>query len=209
MDKKNKNLSEMNSNEKKDFMVGCLTVIILFTVIVTSIMWGYKHFQNVKQQKAVVLEVQQEKEEKEKQEQEQEEVKKAESKLPLIDFTGKVSPSVLSKGHDGTIDVKVTNKGEKNIEGIKLLFSNTDLVTKGLIIKNVVNGNVSATSNRSFEWPNITIKPNEAAELKIELQANEPGKYDNIITIQPIGSGEMYKTSDGNAELHYKFTIIG
>lgn len=204
-----KNSSEMNSNGKKDFMVGCLTLIIIFAVIVAGIIGVYKHFQNVKQQKALVVQEQQENEEKEKQEQAQEEVKKAEQKLPLIDFTGKVSPSVLSKGYDGTIDVKVTNKGEKDIEGIRLLFSNTDLVTKGLIIKNVVNGNVSATSNRSFEWPNVTIKPNETAELKIELQANEPGEYDNIITIQPIGSGEMYKTSDGNAELHYKFTIIG
>lgn len=204
-----KSSSEMNSNGKKDFIVGCLTIIIIFAIIVVVIMWGYKHFQNVKQQKAVVLQEQQENEEKEKLEQAQEDVKKASRELPLINFTGKVSPSVLSKGYDGTIDVKVTNKGEEDIKGIRLLFSNADLVTKGLIIKNVVNGNVSATSNRSFEWPNVTIKPNETVELKMELQANEPGEYDNIITVQPIGSGEMYKTLDGNAELHYKFTIIG
>lgn len=138
----------------------------------------------------------------------QETKEEVKQELPLIDFTGKVSPSVLTKGNDGTVSVKVTNKGEKDINGIRLLFSNNDLVTKGLIIKNVVNGKVSEVSNRSFEWPDLTIKPNETAELKIELQANEQGQYDNVITIQPVGSSQIYKASDGNAELHYKFKII-
>lgn len=127
--------------------------------------------------------------------------------LPIIDFEGKVTPSVLTKGYDATITVNVTNKGTEDIKGIRLLFSNQELVTKGLIIKNVVNGEIRL-SIRSFEWPNIIIKPNETAELKIEAQAGEPGQYNNIITIQPIGKADIYKTSNGDAELNYTFNIL-
>lgn len=149
----------------------------------------------------------------------QKEVKQAETKqvaqqpkqevkeeLPLIQFSGKINPETPQTGEKVVIAINVKNMSNKDIKGIRLLFSNKQSITDGLIIVNIMNGGVQ--DNRSFIWKDLIVKPSEEVNLNIVCQANKPGNYENIIQIQTPNSMENLKDDTGNEELHYKFTIL-
>ncbi|MZK51866.1 hypothetical protein [Clostridium beijerinckii] len=206
MNEQNNNLNTTNTNEdKKNTMIGCCTVIIILIAIVAIVYGVHKHIVNVNQQKAALAQEKQEKEAAEKKEKEQAEAKKIQEAIPKINFTGKINPQIVQSGGKVVISVEIENTSvDTTIKGIKLLFSNKNILDKGLVITNIMNGGVR--DDRKINW-NIEIPPKEKRTFNIVATANEPGEYETAITFGEYNGSVYYKSPDGNEELDGKLVV--
>ncbi|QAT40833.1 hypothetical protein [Clostridium sp. JN-9] len=207
-------MSEINNNlkntkeseeDKRNTRIGCGFFIVLLIIIIAIGFGIHKHIANVNHQKAVAIQEQQKKKATEEKAKEQAEAKKIQEEMPKINFTGKINPQIAKTGEKVVISVEIENTSKnKSIKGIKLVFSNKDLLEKGLVITNIMNGGTK--NGRDINW-NIEIPPKEKRTFNIIASANEPGEYETVITFGEYNGFVYYQSPDGNDELDGKLIV--
>lgn len=123
-----------------------------------------------------------------------------------ISFTGKIEPSVLHPGEKAVLTFEVINEdAQRPLEGLRILFADSGLISKGLTIVNVMSGGIC--DGRAFEWKNelMKIPPGSKRDFVIVAQANEPGSYESVVTlVNPMGVAPF---DDQGQELNAKLLV--
>ena len=156
----NKNGENMSSNSTKKTegnpKQGCGCLIVILIVIIAIGFGVYKHNVTKKQKAEAVKQEQITKQKQAAQEKKEEEA----IKVPVINFTGKIDPSIAKVGDKVVIAVTIENTdSKKTIKGIQLLFSNKSFISEGLTVVNIMNG--GQQDGRSFIW-SMEIPPKES-----------------------------------------------
>lgn len=207
-----------DSRWDKDATIGCLAIVIIAALVIGGIWFGV-HRHNVKKAEAVKQEqiakqkeqaqakkeAQAQKEAQKKKEAQEKEEEEA-TKLPVINFTGKIDPSVANVGDKVVIAVTIENTdSKKTIQGIKLIFSDKSFISEGLTIVNIMNG--GQQQGRSFIW-SMEIPPKESRTFNIVCAATNAGNYETVISIIEADGLQSYRDQNGNEELNAKLVIV-
>ena len=189
-----------------DTKAGCAFLVIILIIVIAVGFGVHKHNVTKKaeavKQEQIAKQKQQAQAEKEAQEKKEEEA----MKLPVINFTGKIDPSVANVGDKVVISVTIENTdSKKTIKGIKLLFSDKSFISEGLTIVNIMNG--GQQDGRSFIW-SMEIPPKESRTFNIVCAATNTGNYETVIDIIEADGFQTYHDKNGNEELHAKLAIV-
>lgn len=135
------------------------------------------------------------------------EQKEVEAKLPKINFTGEVKPSIAKIGEKVVIRVDIENLSDtETINEVRLLFSDDNFLNQGLVITNIMNG--GKQDGRSFLWKDndlMNIPPKQKRSFNIIANANKAGNYKSIISIKK--GSQIYSDPEGNEELVAKLVV--
>lgn len=125
-----------------------------------------------------------------------------------IDVTGKVEPSIATKGEKVVITIEVTNLDKTQpINGMRILFADSSFIDKGLSIVNVMSGGTQ--DGRAFVWNNelMKIPPKEKRDFVIVAKANETGSYESTITFGTPSSPNSIMYDYFDQELKAKLIV--
>lgn len=205
-----KSLDKIKDKDKVDKVSGCGCLVSILVIIICIVAFhscgsNKKVDKNNTKQTTVQQKQQVKKEETKKAENAEAEAKKVQEEMPKINFKGVINPQLAQRGEKVVITVEIENTdNNKTIKGIKMIFSNKNLLEKGLVITNIMNG--GTRDGRDVFW-NIEIPPKEKRAFNIVASANEPGEYETAITFGEYNGFVNYQSPDGKDELDGKLVV--